>query len=314
MDSFAEDVKKGLSAEQKYLPSKYFYDEQGSKLFQAIMNLDEYYPTRCEAEVLDTHKDEMCRIFTEGEGGFQLVELGAGDGLKTRILLHCFDNAAAELVYLPIDISPTILVELTHSVNEELPAITTGAITGDYFEALAMLKRYDSKRRILLFLGSTIGNFTKKQAIDFLSELRKQMNSNDLLMIGFDLQKHPKVIAAAYNDKQGVTRDFNLNLLHRINRELGGDVNIEQFEHYPVYDPSTGEAKSYIVSSVEQTVNIQRLDASFHFRAGEAIYTEISRKYTIKGIEELAKRSGFAIVKNFTDSKAWFVDTIWKTA
>jgi dimethylhistidine N-methyltransferase len=311
MENFAEDVRKGLSAELKYLPSKYFYDEQGSKLFQAIMKLEEYYPTRCEAEILSIHREEICRMFTADNSPFELVELGAGDGSKTRILLSCFNQSDSNLTYLPIDISPSILTELIHSVKQEFTNINTEAIAGEYFEVLSMLKRYDTKRRILLFLGSTIGNFDHEGTIDFLQKLREQMNDNDMLMIGFDLQKHPRVISDAYNDRLGITREFNLNLLTRINRELNADFDPKSFEHYPVYDPSTGEARSYLISIADQNVSIGDIGI-FAFRQGEAIHTEVSRKYTLKGIEQLAERTGFSIVKNFTDSKCYFTDSLWK--
>jgi L-histidine N-alpha-methyltransferase len=311
MESFAEDVRKGLSGKLKHLPSKYFYDERGSKLFQEIMSLEEYYPTRCEYDILNAHKKELCRLFAGSGDDFELVELGAGDGMKTKILLRCLASMRSELTYLPIDISPSILVELTHSVREELPSITTGAITGDYFEALSMLKRYDSRRRVLLFLGSTIGNFTEQEAIDFMSELGRHMNSGDLLVTGFDLQKHPRIIAEAYNDKSGVTRAFNLNLLNRINRELEGKFDISQFEHYPVYDPMNGEAKSFIISTCHQSVEIGKA-GTFEFKSGEAIYTEISKKYTLEGIETLAVKSGFRIIKNFQDNNCYFTDSVWQ--
>lgn len=312
MESFAEDVRRGLSAERKFLSSKYFYDSHGSKLFQAIMTLPEYYPTRCEFEILSMNQRELCDIFTNDGSSFELVELGAGDGMKTKILLRCLAERKAKFTYLPIDIDPCILTELTHSVNAELPSIQTGAITAEYFQALEMLKRYDSSRRVILFLGSSIGNFESDEAVSFLSSLRSNMNPSDLLMIGFDLQKNPRVIAEAYNDKAGVTRAFNLNLLHRINRELHADFDISKFEHYPVYDPLTGEARSFLVSSAVQTATIGALNESFGFNSGEHIHTEISKKYTLKGIENLAKASGFTIVKNIMDCKHYFTDSVWK--
>lgn len=312
MESFAEDIRKGLSAERKFLPSKYFYDAHGSKLFQAIMTLPEYYPTRCEFEILSMNKGDICDILTHDGSSFELVELGAGDGMKTKILLRCLAEREANFTYLPIDIDPCILVELTHSVRAELPTIRTGAVTAEYFQALEMLKRYDTSRRVILFLGSSIGNFESEEAVSFLSALRNNMNPDDLLIIGFDLQKNPRVIAEAYNDKAGVTRAFNLNLLHRINRELKADFDMSKFEHYPVYDPLTGEARSFLVSSAIQTVTIEALNESFGFRAGEHIHTEISKKYTPEGIVRLAKLSGFSIVKNIMDCRHYFTDSIWK--
>lgn len=314
LNGFAEDVKRGLAAELKYLPSKYLYDAEGSKLFQSIMRLEEYYPTRCEYEILKNHRNTISDLFREWGGPFELVELGAGDGFKTRVLLQSLSEKRIDFTYRPVDISPSILVTLIQSVQRDLPEIHTGAITGEYLQSLAMLKKYHPTRKIILFLGSTIGNFTEPEAINFLKELRRQMNDNDLFVIGFDLQKHPRVIADAYNDKAGITRAFNLNILKRINRELGGKFDLSKFEHYPVYDPSNGEAKSYLVSSVGQAIPITKLNITASFKAGEVIYTEISKKYTLKGIEELARKSGFSIIKNLFDSRQYFTDSIWKPA
>ena len=312
LSSFAEDVRKGLEAEFKYLPSKYFYDEEGSKLFQSIMGLEEYYPTRCEYEILSTHKNAICELLTQYDSPFELVELGAGDGFKTKILLECLTSRKVNFTYVPIDISPTILDTLTSSMRKSIPSLRTNAIAGDYFEVLSRLKRSSNTRRVLLFLGSTIGNFTETEAIGFLSELRKCMNDNDLLMIGVDLQKHPKIISDAYNDRAGITRAFNLNLLHRINRELDGNFDIGKFEHYPVYDPLSGEAKSYLISTVSQKVTIGKLGSSYSFTSGEPIYTEISKKYTLQKIEELARSSGFRIQKSLLDGRQYFVDSVWQ--
>lgn len=313
LSGFAEDVRKGLAAEFKYLPSKYLYDAEGSRLFQSIMGLEEYYPTRCEYEILKSNRDMLCKFFSRKNKPFELVELGAGDGFKTKVILEALTEKEIKFTYRPVDISASILDALTRSINREFPKLQTGAIIGDYFEALVMLRTYHT-RKVILLLGSNIGNFTETRAIDFLKDIRKQMNKDDLLMIGFDLQKHPKVIAAAYNDKAGVTKAFNLNILKRINRELGGNFDLSKFDHYPVYDPLSGEAKSFLVSEVAQTVIIKKLDTAFSFKAGECIYTEISKKYTLQGIKELAERSGFVVKKNFPDSKQYFTDSLWEPA
>jgi len=310
-NSFAKDVKKGLNAKLKYLESKYFYDEKGDYLFQKIMELNEYYLTDCELEILKNHSEHYRRFFQNAESHFSLVELGAGDGYKTKVLLEHLAENQTNFSYLPIDISGNVLKILEAEIKREIPKLKVEPYTGDYFNALDTLNKQEAGRKVLLFLGSTIGNFKYKDALKFLKKLNQRMNREDLLLIGFDLKKDPNTILNAYNDKKGITEAFNLNLLERINNELGGNFNIADFYHYPTYNPVNGEAQSYLISKKEQKVTIKSLDQSFHFQKGEPIFMEISKKYDTETINKLAKEAGFEVKENFFDQKKYFTNSLW---
>ncbi|MEM6524051.1 MAG: L-histidine N(alpha)-methyltransferase [Bacteroidota bacterium] len=307
---FAKDVMDGLNADPKTLPSKYFYDKKGDAIFQEIMDLDEYYLTRAEYEVFESNKSALASTFLEGADKFDLIEFGAGDGHKTRVLLKHFLEVNINFEYLPIDISGNVLEQLRSTLKTELPRLVVKPIQDDYFHALEKIEKSTNVRSIVLFLGSNIGNFKHKKAVEFLSELYSRLKVNDLLLIGFDLKKDPDVILHAYNDSKGVTRAFNLNLLDRINNELDANFDRSKFIHYPIYNPSTGTTKSFLVSTESQTVEI--LDTAVNFDAWEAIHTEVSQKYSLKDIQRLAQGSGFSVVDNFFDSKNFFVDSVWR--
>ena len=313
-NTFAEDVRHGLSAAPKFLSSKYFYDDEGSRLFQEIMNLPEYYLTRAEFEIFQTRTKEIFEAFGASQSGFDLIELGAGDGTKTSLLVDYFLRRRADFNYIPIDISAEALKILTAKFEKQFPALSMKTEQGDYFKTLEALKTKTRNRKIILFLGSNIGNFSRQQSVEFFCNLRALMNENDLLFIGFDLQKNPKTILEAYDDAGGVTAKFNLNLLSRINRELGADFNLENFLHYAAYHPIEGAARSFLVSRKEQTVFIKSLETSFAFRAWEPIFMEISQKYNLEMIDSLAESCGFQIVENFFDDRRYFVDSLWKVA
>ncbi|MFW6095192.1 MAG: L-histidine N(alpha)-methyltransferase, partial [Bacteroidota bacterium] len=288
---FAKDVAKGLASHPKYLLSKYFYDERGDKLFQQIMNLEEYYLTDCEEEIINNYKGELSDIFQDSGKPFQLIELGAGDAFKTQILLRYLNKENINFTYIPIDISQHVLTVLESSLSVNFPELDVRPLQGEYFHALEKLNSLEQKRKVMLFLGSTIGNFSYDEALSFLKKLNRRMHKNELVFIGFDLKKDPRVILNAYNDSYGITAEFNINLLRRINNELGGDFILENFYHYPVYEPSKGEAKSYLVSKQKQTVYIKNLNQSFRFEKGEPVYMEISKKYTLQEIDKLARNS-----------------------
>lgn len=311
---FAADVLAGLSATPKYLSSKYFYDDEGSRLFQEIMKLPEYYLTGCEHEIFSTQADAIYQAFTDGDSGFDLIELGAGDGTKTAVLVGHFLDHAADMSYSPIDISQVALDALTAKFNAEFPTLKMTARNGDYFKILGDLKNGDGRRKVLMFLGSNIGNFSREQSVAFFRSLREVMDDDDRLFIGFDLQKDPHVIAAAYDDASGVTARFNLNLLTRINRELGGNFNVEDFTHYANYRPIEGSARSYLISREKQTVHIAALGRDFEFEQWEAVFMEISQKYSLAMIESLARESGFEIERNFFDSRKYYCDSLWRPA
>jgi dimethylhistidine N-methyltransferase len=309
--TFAEDVFKGLSSRPKFLSSKYFYNERGDELFQAIMNLEEYYLTRSEYNIFEHSKEEIASSFAAGRQPFNIIELGAGDGYKTKVLLKYFLEQHLNFKYMPIDISANVLETLKSDLEENFNGLNVQPYQGDYFDALKDLNYQEDTRKIVLFLGSNIGNFKDLDVIEFLKNLSKHLTDDDKVFIGFDLKKDPHIIRDAYNDKSGITKAFNLNLLQRINDELGGDFNLEKFIHYPVYDPLTGQAKSYLVSTVEQKVTIDALNKSFSFKQWEPIFMEVSQKYNMGDIEKIAFLSGFKIEKNFFDDKKYFVDSLW---
>jgi dimethylhistidine N-methyltransferase len=276
------------------------------------MDLPEYYLTRAEREIFSTQTEEIFKAFCDDCVEFDLIELGAGDGTKTAVLIDYFLRQKAEFTYSPIDISREAVDILTEKFKAEFPELNINAKTGDYFRILETLKSESSRPKILLFLGSNIGNFSGEQALEFFVDLRSAMNENDLLFVGFDLQKDPRVITAAYDDAQGVTAAFNLNLLTRMNRELGANFQTNNFSHYAVYRPTECAARSFLISRENQTVRIESLNQSFHFKQWEPIFMEISQKYSLEMIQDLAESSGFEIKRNFFDSRNYFVDSLWK--
>lgn len=312
LSQFAEDVLRGLSSTPKALSSRYFYDDEGSRLFQEIMKLPEYYLTGCELEIFSEHAEQIFRAFANGGPAFDIIELGAGDGTKTAVLIDQFLEQDADISYSPIDISHEALDALTRKFQRQFPALRIDAKNGDYFKILESLKNGNGRRKVLLFLGSNIGNFSRERSIDFFRQLRGVMNDGDLLFVGFDLQKDPHVIAAAYDDPQGVTARFNLNLLTRINRELKADFDLDKFVHYANYRPIEGSARSFLISREKQTVNVAAVGRSFEFDQWEPIFMEISQKYSMHMIESLARESGFEIEQNFFDSRRYYCDSLWR--
>ena len=311
-NSFADDVLKGLSAAPKFLSSKYFYDDEGSRLFQEIMKLPEYYLTRAETEIFSTQTREIFTAFTDRAAEFDLIELGAGDGTKTSLLVEYFLARNADFKYVPIDISSEALNFLTDKFQRQFPNLSIQPEQGDYFRTLETFKNKSERRKIILFLGSNIGNFSGEQAVEFFASLREVLNANDLLFIGFDLQKDPRVVLAAYDDAQRVTAAFNLNLLVRINRELGANFDLSEFSHYAAYHPVDGAARSFLISSKAQTVTIEALNQQFEFAAWEPIFMEISQKYSLPMIEDLARASGFEATDYFYDRRKYYTDSLWK--
>ncbi len=311
MSHFGLDVREGLTSKPKFLSSKYFYDKHGDELFRKIMELDEYYLTRSEFSIFRNKKDQIQELLT-GSQPFRLIELGAGDGAKTMVLLEHFSRNNVDFTFCPIDISPNVLNILESNVRSQLPEVQIEPMAGDYFKILHDIKVENHKRNVVFFLGSNIGNFSQELAVSFLKDVRKNLNPHDLMMIGCDLKKDPAVILNAYNDKNGVTRDFNLNLLTRINRELGGDFDLSRFKHYPTYNPSTGECSSHLISLKNHDVFIKELDLHVHFERWEPIKMEISRKFNLDDIRALAEMSGFSVVETLFDDDQLFAESIWE--
>lgn len=312
LTDIASDTLKGFSASPKFHYSKYFYDDRGSKIFQDIMNMPEYYLTNCEEEIFQDQKQEIFQSFNPENERFDIIELGAGDGMKTKILLEHFKNNHADFTFMPIDISEEAINILINDLSKNFPQINVDPKVGDYFEMMEEINSYDSAPKIILFLGSNIGNYNEAESIDFFLHLKEVMNHSDKLFIGFDLIKNPQVILDAYDDPHGHTAAFNLNLLQRLNDDLGANFKLEQFKHHEVYDPQTGTAKSFLISLKDQKVYIEGLSKSFDFDKWETIYTEMSQKYDLKMITSFADRCGFEVVRNFTDSRQYFMNSLWK--
>jgi dimethylhistidine N-methyltransferase len=306
---FAVDVLRGLSERPKRLPSRWFYDETGSRLFEQICDLDEYYLTRTETSILRQHAD---RILADAEGAaLSIVDLGAGDGRKTDILLAAAAGLA-DVSYVPIDISETAMARLVGAVSGRYPRMAVGGVVGEYFDGLHWLAQSSERRSLVLFLGSNIGNFDAVNARNFLRQLWDALKHGDLLLIGFDLKKDIELLLAAYNDRQGVTAAFNLNLLARINRDLEADFDLSAFRHFATYNVFSGAMESYLVSRRAQAVKVGALQQAFEFAPWEPIHTEYSYKYLEEDIESLAAETGFSIVDRFYDGRGWFVDALWR--
>jgi L-histidine N-alpha-methyltransferase len=309
-DQFYNDVIAGLRSEPKRLNSKYFYDANGDKLFQELMACSEYYPTKCELEIFSEKTAEVCKAIMADGDDFDLIELGAGDAMKSTYLLKYLLEQKADFTYLPIDISDNVISYLNVTLPVTLPGLNIKGLNGEYFDMLKQAASLSGKRKVVLFLGSNIGNMSIDNATDFCRELRSNLSKGDMVLIGMDLKKNPKTVLAAYNDKGGITKKFNLNLLERINRELGADFNIGKFDHYPTYDPETGSCKSYLISLEDQEVSINGKE-KVPFLKDEYIYMEISQKFSVSQTEEMAVNSGFKPISNFFDSKKWFIDSVW---
>jgi len=306
---FYTDILKGMHRKPKTAQSKYFYDATGDGLFQQIMAMPEYYLTRCELDIFKNKTHELASIIMAGDAAFDLIELGAGDATKSSYLLQHLFAKKASFTYMPIDISGNILSVLDKKLKADVPGLDVVCLEGDYFDMLKNASRLSSNRKVVLFLGGNIGNMEAEDALSFCRRLRKSLSPGDIALIGFDLKKNPGVILDAYNDKAGITAAFNLNLLSRINRELGADFNVEDFEHYQNYDPVSGACRSYLISLKEQNVMIG--EDMISFKKNEPVYMEVSQKYATEDIEGLAHYSGFSIVGEVSDSKGWFTDSLW---
>lgn len=309
--AIADAAGEGLSRSQKRLPSWLFYDEEGDRLFQQIMLMPEYYPTRCEYDILQQYKDDLLNLFRDGSAPFRLVELGAGDGLKTEVLLKHFLEQEASFTYYPVDVSSNALDILSTRLISTLPDLRISPQHKTYDQALGDLHN-PKEKKVILFMGANIGNFTVPEAAQFLRKLAATLNEKDQLLIGFDLKKDPRIIQEAYDDPRGVTAEFNLNLLKRLNRELGADFNPDYFSHYPYYDPETGTSKSFLISMINQAVYIEALEKFIHFAAWEPIQTEVSQKYDVGMIEKLMSSTGLKLERVFTDARNFFCDALVK--
>ncbi len=272
--------------------------------------MPEYYLTRCESEILQTYRSELASLFAGVR--FNLVELGAGDGRKTKLLLEHFLGAGLDFRYVPIDICEAAVNELIGNLKQCWAHLPSEGLTAEYFEGLRWLSARKGPRKLVLFLGSNIGNFSQDEMRVFLRNLREALNEGDLLLIGFDLIKSVPLIEKAYNDSQGITAQFNLNLLRRINRDLGGNFRIEGFRFFSHFDRSSGAVLSYLISGRKQVVDVERLKRAFHFEDGEPIHTERSQKFLDSEVVRLAQETGFAVVRQRKDQRGYFLDSLWQ--
>ncbi|GAK95451.1 hypothetical protein JCM19294_2233 [Nonlabens tegetincola] len=302
---FQEHVKEGLTAYPKYLSSRYIYDEKGDVLFQKIMALPEYYLTQAEYNIIDQHKDALAQIAID-EKGIDLIELGAGDGKKTKVLLKHLNDRKANFTYIPIDISQHSIDELTSSIKDLWPDMDVQGEQGRYFSVLDKLASYNNRPKLIIVLGSNIGNLEHPEAIKFLEQIQNSMSDKDYLFMGFDQKKDPLTIQNAYSDKTGVTQEFNRNLLHRINKEMDANFPVDTFEHWESYDPETGTAKSFLLATQPCTVKINAIELDINFDKWETIHTEISQKYDDRTVEWLAQQAGLKIKEIYEDNDQLF--------
>jgi dimethylhistidine N-methyltransferase len=305
---FLGDVYAGLAARPRRLPSLWFYDAAGSRLFQRIAELPEYYLTRCEREILEREAGRIAAPFLGRP--CTVVDLGAGDGDKTRLVLERLQGRSPGLAYAPVDVSLAALRQVSAEAARAWPGLRVLPVAGEYAAALRQLRAREPGRSLLaLFLGSNVGNLESAEATALLRELRRSLRPGDHVLVGFDLLKDAEVLQRAYDDPQGVTAAFNLNLLARMNRELAADFDLSAWSHRATFDPVRPAMESWLVSGRRQRVRIGR--RTFSFRAGEAIHTEISCKYREGDIDAFAQRAGFEERGRFLDSRGWFADALW---
>lgn len=305
--SFADEVRAGLTATPKTLPTKYLYDDLGSALFEVITLLPEYYLTRSEAAILRAHARDI--VAAVGDT-LEIVELGSGTAAKTRLLLDAALKRQGSLRYTPIDISRSALDATVAALNVEYPAITVDPQVTEYLDGLRRFSRNGVERTLVLFLGSNIGNFEPAEAQRTLRAVRETVRPGDTLLVGADMKKDIAIIEAAYNDKLGVTAAFNKNLLQRINRELGGRFDLDAFRHKATYNVREGRVEMHLFSDDAQDVRIDALELCVHFRPGESIHTESSYKYDASQVHALARATGFEVAQTWTDPENTFTSNL----
>jgi len=312
---FAQDVRAGLSAKPKKLFPKYFYDALGSQLFEAICLLPEYYPSRAEDEIFADHADEIVRaIEIDGTSVVSLLEMGSGSASKTRRIIESLLRGRGELLYMPVDISASALERSARVLLQSFDGLRVEAYAGDYYDALAAIKKKEALRgrTLALFLGSNIGNFDAAEARTFLRRLRGVLHVGDMLLLGADLKKNKRVLQSAYDDALGVTAAFNLNLLVRINRELDADFDPRRFRHRAVYNAEIGRIEVFAESLTAQVVHLRKLDMKIDFATGERIHTESSYKYDLEDLSELATATGFTRARTWLDRGEQFSSNLFQ--
>lgn len=308
---FAEDVRHGLTSKPKRLSPKYFYDELGSELFDAICLLPEYYLTRAENEIIEKYSDE---IVGSVEGHKTLLEMGSGSASKTRRIIEALLNRQRDLLFIPVDISASALESSSRILLQSFPRLRIEAYAAEYFDSLSELSKKPRSRTLALFLGSNISNFGRAEAPAFLRALRGVLRSGDALLLGADLKKDRSMLEPAYDDALGITAAFNLNLLARVNRELGGNFDLRSFKHHAFYNEEAGRVEIYVESIRPQKVTISKLGMELEFNAGERIHTENSYKYDLPCIAQLATETGFECTRTWFDSQKRFSSNLLMAA
>ncbi len=305
-----QDVIQGLSFEPKSLPPKYFYDQKGSQLFDQICQLPEYYPTRTETAILERYGSAIAQT----TGPCEIVELGSGSATKTRILLNAYTAAAYPLRYTPVDVSSTALVESSQQLLKEYPTLSIEGLVSTYEPALKALPVKHLSARMIVFIGSTIGNLRPDECNNFLARISKTLQPDDYFLLGLDLQKEISILEAAYNDSQGITAAFNLNMLRHLNRRFEGDFDLDAFAHIAYYNKQDNQIEMYLESVEAQIVRLKRLGLTIGFERGDGaaspsenrILSEISRKFNLADMEKALSSHQLSVVETFTDERQWF--------
>lgn len=304
--TFAEEIFSSLNKDSKFISPKFFYDKKGSDLFEKICTLPEYYPTRTEISILKQLQDELPSYVDEN---IRLIELGSGASVKTRLILDMFTKLQETTEYFPIDISD-ILTESSEQLLQDYDNLHITGIVDTYEGGLEFLKNYDNKKNLILFLGSSYGNFSPNDGYQFLQKIHSTMKSGDLFLIGLDLVKDKQILESAYNDSQNITAEFNLNLLSRINDELDADFNLNNFEHYAIYNKDDQRIEMYLKSLVNQSVIISKSNLKLNLKKDELIHTEHSHKYSLSQIHDLLDSIGFELKHTWLDDNKHFSLTL----
>lgn len=296
------DVINGLKQTQKKLSPQYFYDAKGSQLFEQICQLPEYYPTKTEASILSKYATDIAEV----TGKVELIELGSGSSTKTRILLDAYRELNNTLTYVPIDVSGSILKESANSLLADYPHLYVRGKVGTYQQCLARIKVTNTQPKMVLFLGSTIGNFNQQECDRFIDLVNVSLNSGDYFLLGIDLQKSPETLEAAYNDSQGVTAAFNLNMLHHLNWKFQGNFEPSLFQHRAIYNQQACQIEMYLIAQQAHTVTLDVLDLTVKFAEGETILTEISRKFNLEKMARYLESKQLKVAHTYTDAPKWF--------
>ncbi len=296
------DVIQGLTQTPKTLPCRYFYDDRGSELFEQITDLPEYYPTRTEQSILDTYVSEIIAL----TGACELIELGSGSSRKTHTLLTAYSQLPDPLHYYPIDVSAGILRSTALDLLATYPQLNVCGVAGTYERALAQLPPRIIENRLLMFLGSTMGNLDDRSRDIFLTQVQQALQPGEFFLLGVDLQKPIEILEAAYNDAQGVTAAFNLNVLRHLNDRFDGNFNLVQFTHLAFFNPIASQIEMHLKSSIDQTVKLKALDLEISLKSGETIHTEISRKFNLPALTDTLTDHALQPLKIWTDSQSWF--------